>query len=199
MGVGQRLREIRLRKRVGLRELAKRLTISPVTLSQYERGESRIDADDLPRIAEALGVSPRDFFEEKAETAGPALERVAQLAAEIAVAKSEQRLRELVREAAWAGAPEERRAPRPEAPPAEPGPEPAMPDEWESDILTELGIEPDDLRWSQAMRVIDRLDRAMHGLTPFEEDLLQRLLEARRRAREEGWRVSPERPAGEQE
>ena len=62
--VGARLRAIRLGKRIGLRELARMLPVSHAALSQYESGESRIDADMLPRIAEALGVSPCAFFEE---------------------------------------------------------------------------------------------------------------------------------------
>jgi transcriptional regulator with XRE-family HTH domain len=96
MGVGQRLREIRLLKKVGLRELARALPISHPALAQYESGDSRIDADMLPLIAAALGVSPCAFFEEGPAPAEPAVEAVARRAAEIALEKVHTELRSAV-------------------------------------------------------------------------------------------------------
>jgi len=65
--VGKRL--LALRKAAGLtqRELGAKLSISHSRISYYETGESQIDADALPRFAEALGVGPSAFFEEATE------------------------------------------------------------------------------------------------------------------------------------
>ncbi len=98
MTVGRRLRQIRLEKGIKLTALARRLSISHPAVSQWESGESRIDADQLPRIAEALGVSPCAFFEEEPAAVEPAVEQAAKIAAREAVEDAEARMREIVRE-----------------------------------------------------------------------------------------------------
>jgi transcriptional regulator with XRE-family HTH domain len=42
--------------------------VSGPTISRYERGEMQIDADELPRFAEALGVHPSQFFDSLSAT-----------------------------------------------------------------------------------------------------------------------------------
>lgn len=60
--VGERLRD--LRKQAGLTqvELGSRLGLTGATISGYETGEHHFIADEVPRFAEALRVSPCDFF-----------------------------------------------------------------------------------------------------------------------------------------
>jgi transcriptional regulator with XRE-family HTH domain len=45
-------------------ELATKLSLSQSALSRYEVGELQIDADELPRFAQALGVNASAFYEE---------------------------------------------------------------------------------------------------------------------------------------
>src|SRR5213596_4329429 len=61
--VGERLREIRSRRRLTLREVAERAGLSESFLSQVERGRSSASIASLRRIADALGVSIADLFE----------------------------------------------------------------------------------------------------------------------------------------
>lgn len=71
--VGDRLRELRLARGLSEAELGRRLAVRGPTISRYETGESQIRANDLPRLAEALNVSPCDFFEGQRPTAGQRL------------------------------------------------------------------------------------------------------------------------------
>lgn len=98
MGVGQRIRQIRLEKGVGLRELARALPISHPAIADYESGKSRVDADMLPRIASVLGVSPAAFFEE-GEPLPPEPAAIAQRAADLAAERVRSAIREEVQEA----------------------------------------------------------------------------------------------------
>jgi len=70
--VGERLRELRRRRRATLRTVAERSGLSESFLSQVERGRSNASIASLRRIAEALGVSVADLF----EPAGPPGPRV---------------------------------------------------------------------------------------------------------------------------
>lgn len=63
--VGERLREIRKGKRLSQEALGKLIGLTGSAITQYEKGKHQIGADELPRIASALGVSPCDFFEER--------------------------------------------------------------------------------------------------------------------------------------
>ena len=53
---GTRIRDARLRRGVSQRGLARKLHISPGTMSKYESGDLRVAADFLPKIAKVLGV-----------------------------------------------------------------------------------------------------------------------------------------------
>ena len=61
--VGERLRVIRGRRRLTLREVAERADLSESFLSQVERGRSSASVASLRRIADALGVSMADLFQ----------------------------------------------------------------------------------------------------------------------------------------
>jgi len=61
--VGERLRELRRRRRATLRTVAERSGLSESFLSQVERGRSNASIASLRRIADALGVSVADLFE----------------------------------------------------------------------------------------------------------------------------------------
>src|SRR5882724_2299107 len=55
--LGPRLRAIRLRQGVGLRELARRLDLSPSSISQIETGEIRPSVRTLYALASEFGVT----------------------------------------------------------------------------------------------------------------------------------------------
>ena len=61
-GVGQRLRSERERHGLSLRELARRLAISPSALSQIETGRSRPSVGTLYAIVTELGISLDELF-----------------------------------------------------------------------------------------------------------------------------------------
>jgi transcriptional regulator with XRE-family HTH domain len=61
-GVGQRLRSERERRGLSLRELARRLSISPSALSQIETGRSRPSVGTLYAIVTELGISLDELF-----------------------------------------------------------------------------------------------------------------------------------------
>jgi transcriptional regulator with XRE-family HTH domain len=50
------LREIRERRRLGLRETARRAGIDPAHLSRVERGKSQLSVDAAARLAMVLGM-----------------------------------------------------------------------------------------------------------------------------------------------
>ena len=79
-GVGQRLRTERERHGLSLRELARRLAISPSALSQIETGRSRPSVGTLYAIVTELDMSLDELFgsrraAEPAETAGSLVQR----------------------------------------------------------------------------------------------------------------------------
>src|SRR5438445_13884372 len=55
--LGPRLRAIRLRQGVGLRELARRLDLSPSSISQIETGKIRASVRTLYALASEFGVT----------------------------------------------------------------------------------------------------------------------------------------------
>ena len=61
-GVGQQLRSERERHGLSLRELARRLAISPSALSQIETGRSRPSVGTLYAIVTELGISLDELF-----------------------------------------------------------------------------------------------------------------------------------------
>lgn len=56
-GMGERLRDLRVKKELTLRELARRVDISPSFLSEIETGRSYPSDPVLERLAEELGVT----------------------------------------------------------------------------------------------------------------------------------------------
>jgi transcriptional regulator with XRE-family HTH domain len=64
LNIGTAIKDIRKSKNIPSKVLAKKLGISPSTLSKYESNDRKIKADMLPSIADALGV-PVDFILQK--------------------------------------------------------------------------------------------------------------------------------------
>jgi transcriptional regulator with XRE-family HTH domain len=77
-GVGQRLRSERERRGVSLRELARRLEISPSALSQIETGRSRPSVGTLYAIVSELDMSLDELFGSRRTAASAA--RAAEMA-----------------------------------------------------------------------------------------------------------------------
>lgn len=68
--IGMRLRDLRLARGVGVRELARQIGVSPSMLSQIERGSVNPSVSTLFRLAEALGTSTDSFFREDPPVVG---------------------------------------------------------------------------------------------------------------------------------
>jgi transcriptional regulator with XRE-family HTH domain len=66
-GLGERLREARVERGLSLRELARRLEVSPSLLSQIETGKTHPSVRTLYAIVDALGVLVHELFPAKDE------------------------------------------------------------------------------------------------------------------------------------
>lgn len=62
VNIGARVREVRNASGVSLRELARRLALSPATITALEKGRTTMSVDRLHEIAHALDVSPAELF-----------------------------------------------------------------------------------------------------------------------------------------
>jgi transcriptional regulator with XRE-family HTH domain len=62
---GERLKEIRKKSGLSLREFAKRINFSPSYVSHIENGEKRGSIDFYHKCASVLGVSIGDFLDDK--------------------------------------------------------------------------------------------------------------------------------------
>ena len=62
--VGQRIRELRLKRGMLQEELARKAGLSPSALSNFEQGRRRTSLDWLRKISKALGVSVSDLIPE---------------------------------------------------------------------------------------------------------------------------------------
>src|SRR6266699_790214 len=82
--LGPRLRAIRLARGVGLRELARRLDLSPSSISQIETGKMQPSVRTLYAFAEELGVT----VDEVLFASGPGTTPVEPAAAELEHAAS---------------------------------------------------------------------------------------------------------------
>ncbi len=60
---GRKIKELRLKKRLSQEELAEMIEIAERNLSKIECGKSFIRAEKIGRLADALGVSPKDLFD----------------------------------------------------------------------------------------------------------------------------------------
>jgi transcriptional regulator with XRE-family HTH domain len=67
--IGSKIRKLREANKLGLNETARKAGISAGYLSSLERGEKKNPSmDSLQKIADALGVSVNDFFDDKHNT-----------------------------------------------------------------------------------------------------------------------------------
>ncbi|MDX3926121.1 MAG: XRE family transcriptional regulator [Shinella sp.] len=73
--LGIRVRDLRLARRLSLRELGNLSGTTASFLSQLERGVTGASTSTLNQIASALGVSVAELFEEKRERSGGVLRR----------------------------------------------------------------------------------------------------------------------------
>ena len=60
---GRKIKELRLKRKLSQEELAEKIEIAERNLSKIECGKSFIRAEKIGRLAEALGVSPKDLFD----------------------------------------------------------------------------------------------------------------------------------------
>ncbi len=67
MDIGLEIKLWRERKGLSGKELAQRLGLSPSQVSRIEKGQRRVNAETLQKIAEVLDVSPAVFFKEEEE------------------------------------------------------------------------------------------------------------------------------------
>jgi len=70
--LGPRLRAIRIARGVGLRELARRLDLSPSSISQIETGKIRPSVKTLYALASAFGVTVDEILFDEPPLQGPA-------------------------------------------------------------------------------------------------------------------------------
>jgi transcriptional regulator with XRE-family HTH domain len=75
--IGERLRELRQARKVGLRELARQIGVSASMLSQIERGTVKPSVGTLFRLSSALDTPTDSFFqpEETSPSGGPLVRR----------------------------------------------------------------------------------------------------------------------------
>lgn len=64
MHIGEKIRRIRQKLGITQRELAQRLNVEQATISHYEQGKRAVSLDMLSKIAQALGVPLKVFFED---------------------------------------------------------------------------------------------------------------------------------------
>lgn len=67
--VGERIRELRVARKLSLRALAEKSSLSTNAISLIERGENSPTVSSLHRLATALGVPISDFFKDAQEQA----------------------------------------------------------------------------------------------------------------------------------
>src|SRR5215510_11660190 len=75
LDVGQRLRAIRLLRRLTLREVAKSAGVSESFVSQLERGRSSASVATLQRLAAAVGIEVSDLFAGESQSGPHVLRR----------------------------------------------------------------------------------------------------------------------------
>lgn len=59
---GQKVREIRLNKKMSQGGLAKKLSVDPSYISQIERGLGNMSLKRIEKLAKALGVPPAELI-----------------------------------------------------------------------------------------------------------------------------------------
>jgi transcriptional regulator with XRE-family HTH domain len=74
MDIGAKVKRLRTKKKMTLKQLSEKTGLSTGFLSQFERGISTVAIDSLSSIAKSLGVELRSFFGEDAPPqAGPVI------------------------------------------------------------------------------------------------------------------------------
>jgi len=71
MEFGDRLKKLRKTQNSTQKELAKKVNVSPQVISNWERGYTDIDRDDLIRLANAFGVTTDDLLNRTPQTFKP--------------------------------------------------------------------------------------------------------------------------------
>lgn len=67
MSIGEKVRKIRKEKGLSIMDLKEKTGLSKSTISDLENNKSSPTIDTLQKIADALGVDVRDFFEDNTE------------------------------------------------------------------------------------------------------------------------------------
>jgi transcriptional regulator with XRE-family HTH domain len=62
---GGKLRALRKERALSQRDLARMSTVGPVTISELERGAREAQPRTIRKLAEALGVEPKELMKEK--------------------------------------------------------------------------------------------------------------------------------------
>jgi transcriptional regulator with XRE-family HTH domain len=75
--LGERLRAIRLLRRLTLREVAEAAGVSESFVSQLERGRSSASVATLQRLAKAVGIEISDLFADEPQSGPRVLRREA--------------------------------------------------------------------------------------------------------------------------
>ena len=70
LNIGLEIKILRERKRMSGKELAEKIGLSQSQMSRLEKGQRRIDAQVLHKIARALDVRPSFFFGEQGVAEG---------------------------------------------------------------------------------------------------------------------------------
>lgn len=60
---GRKVKELRLKKKLSQEELSEMIEIAERNLSKIECGKSFIRAEKIGKLAEALGVTPKELFD----------------------------------------------------------------------------------------------------------------------------------------
>jgi len=72
--VGQKVRRLRKERGMTQSELSARIGIIQSDLCRMEKGEYRVGLDTLFKVLEVFGMNIGEFFDERAQPAGPAAE-----------------------------------------------------------------------------------------------------------------------------
>lgn len=75
--VGQRIRELRLKRGLGQEDLAEKLNTTKQTISRYENGDRAANQDILFELSSILNVSINEFFPKKEEKQDNKIETIA--------------------------------------------------------------------------------------------------------------------------
>ncbi|MFA1573953.1 helix-turn-helix domain-containing protein [Vibrio cyclitrophicus] len=71
----ERIKEIRVKKHITIESMSKIMGVSKVTYTKWEKGETYPTANQIPALAEFLGVSIATLFAEESETIDEELKR----------------------------------------------------------------------------------------------------------------------------